>query len=51
MTGGSASSIRHAVPRLTRALARSLFLGDAEQHVSALLDFDLPDLVIPERKR
>ncbi len=50
LTGGSASSIRHAVPQLTRALARSLFLGDAEQHVSALLNLNLPDLVIPDRK-
>jgi hypothetical protein len=47
----STSSIRHAVPKLTRALARSLLLGDTERHVSALLDFDLPHLVIPEGER
>jgi FAD-dependent urate hydroxylase len=45
LTGGSASSIRHAVPRLIHAVTRQLFLADVEHHTTALLSHDGIDLV------
>lgn len=46
LTGGSASSIRHTVPRLIQDVTRQLFLNDAEHHIAALLDHDGEDLVV-----
>ena len=54
LTGGSASSIRHAVPRLIQDVTRRLFLADAAHHVEALLGHDLPDLTVqqtPDRQK
>ena len=48
LTGGSASSIRHAVPRLIQDVTRRLFLADAAHHVEALLGHDLPDLTVQQ---
>lgn len=48
LTGGSASSIRHAVPRLIQDVTRQLFLNDAEHHIAALLDHDGKDLVVAQ---
>lgn len=51
LTGGSASSIRHAVPRLVHEVTRRLFLGDADHHVAALLGHDAPDLEVAKTPR
>ena len=46
LTGGSASSIRHAVPRLIQDVTRQLFLNDADHHINDLLDHSGEDLVV-----
>lgn len=46
LTGGSASSIRFAIPRLIQDVSRRLFLDDEQHHTTALHEHDGIDLTL-----
>jgi len=46
-SGSSINAMKFAVPRLIDGIVRDLFVADAERHYAALLEYDLPEFLLP----